>query len=163
MIALERLQRFPFFAFMEEKQLKVVANVAQEVHFNAGDEICEAHTPSDALYFLTQGSLLYYMVVTSEHQPDYRKEYFIGVINPEEIFGISSVIGPHIHTATLRADKPGRLIKINASALRALCEEDVQLHIGLMKAVAKTAMNRLEMTRVQLVTQMAVKLSEPAR
>lgn len=163
MIALERLERFPFFAFMEEKQLKAVASIAQEVHFNEGDEICKAHTPSDALYFLTHGSLLYYMVVTSEHLPDYRKEYFIGVINPEEIFGISSLIEPHIHTATLRADKPGRLIKINASALHALCEEDVHLHIGLMKAVAKTAMNRLEMTRVQLVAQMAGKLNEPIR
>ena len=163
MIALERLQRFPFFAFMDEKQLKVVANIAQEVQFDAGDVISEANTPSDALYFLTQGSLLYYMVVTTEHQPDYRKEYFIGVINPEEIFGISSLIEPHIHTATLRADKPGRLIKINGSALRALCEQDVQLHIGLMKAVAKTAMNRLEMTRVQLVAQMAERLKEPVR
>lgn len=163
MIALERLQRFPFFAFMDERQLKAVASIAQEQQFKAGDVISEANTPSDALCFLTEGSLLYYMVVTSEHQPDYRREYFIGVLNPEEMFGISSLIGPHIHTATLRADKPGRLIKIDASALQALCEQDVQLHIGLMKAVAKTAKNRLEMTRVQLVAQMTDKLTEPVR
>lgn len=163
MIALERLQRFPFFAFMEEQQLKAVAAIAQEIQFNEGDVICEAHTPSDDLCFLTQGSLLYYMVVTTEHQPDYRKEYFIGVINPEEIFGISSLIEPHIHTATLRAEKQGRLIKINGAALRALCEEDAHLCAGLMKAVAKTAKNRLEMTRVQLVAEMAEKVSEPAR
>lgn len=163
MIALERLQRFPFFAFMEEKQLKAVATIAQELQFNEGDVICEAHAPSDALFFLTHGSLLYYMVVLSENQPDYRKEYFIGVINPEEIFGISSLIEPHIHTATLRAEKPGRLIKIDASVLRALCEEDLRLSAGLMKAVAKAAKNRLEMTRVQLVAQMAEKLNEPAR
>lgn len=163
MIAPERLERFPFFAFMEYKQLKAVARIAQELQFSAGDEICEAHTPSDALYFLTEGSLLYYMVVTSEHQPDYRKEYFIGVINPEEIFGISSLIEPHVHTATLRAEKPGRLIKIDATALRALCEEDMQLSVDLMRAVAKATKNRLEMTRVQLVAQMAEKVNEPAR
>ena len=163
MIALERLQHFPFFAFMEEKQLKAVATIAQEVQFNAGDEICEAHTPSDALFFLTQGSLLYYMVVISEYQPDYRKEYFIGVVNPGEIFGISSLIEPHLHTATLRADKLSYVIKIDGSALRTLCEEDVHLSLGLMRAVAKTAMNRLEMTRVQLVAQMAEKLNEPTK
>lgn len=162
MIAPERLERFPFFAFMEYKQLKAVAAIAQELQFNAGDAICEAHTPSDALYFLTEGSLLYYMVVISEHQPDYRKEYFIGVVNPGEMFGISSLIEPHLHTATLRADKPSSMIKIDGSALRALCEEDLHLYVGLMKAVAKTAMTRLEMTRVQLVAQMAEKVKEPA-
>jgi CRP-like cAMP-binding protein len=163
MIALERLQHLPFFAFMEEKQLKALATIAQEVHFNAGDQICEAHTPSDTLYFLTQGSLLYYMVVISEYQPDYRKEYFIGVVNPGEIFGISSLIEPHLHTATLRADQPSWLIKIDGAALHTLCEQDVHLYLGLMKAVAKTAMNRLEMTRVQLVAQMAGKQNEPVK
>ncbi|MGZ9234351.1 MAG: Crp/Fnr family transcriptional regulator [Anaerolineales bacterium] len=163
MIAFERLRHLPFFAFMEEKQLKAVAAIALEVKFNAGDEICEAHTPSDALYFLTQGSLLYYMVVISDYQPDYRKEYFIGVVNPGEIFGIPALIEPHLHTATLRADRPSCVIKIDGSALRTLCEEDVHLSSGLMKAVAKTAMNRLEMTRVQLVAQMAGKPSELVR
>jgi hypothetical protein len=38
---------------------------------------------------------------------------------------------------------------------RALCEVDPQLSVGLMKAVAKAAMERLQMTRVLLVAQMA--------
>jgi CRP-like cAMP-binding protein len=163
MIAFERLRNLPFFAFMNEEQLKAIAAIAQELQFDAGDEICEAHTPSDALYFLTEGSLLYYMVVISEYQPDYRKEYFIGVVNPGEIFGISSLIEPHLYTATLRAERPSSVIKIDGLALRALCEEDVNLYLGLMKAVAKTAMNRLEMTRVQLVAQMAGKPKVPSR
>jgi CRP/FNR family cyclic AMP-dependent transcriptional regulator len=163
MIALERLHRFPFFAFMDEKELKAVATIAQELQFNAGDVICEANTPADALYFLTKGNLPYYMVVTSENIPDYRREYFIGEFNPEEIFGISALIEPYRYTATLRADKPCRVIKIDASALRALCEVDAHLSIGLMKAVAKASMDRLEMTRVQLVAEMAEKLNEPVK
>jgi CRP-like cAMP-binding protein len=55
----------------------------------------------------------------------------------------------------LRADKPCRVIKIDALALRALCEVDPQLSVGLMKAIAKAAMERLQMTRVQLVAEMA--------
>jgi CRP-like cAMP-binding protein len=163
MIALERLRNLPFFAFMDEKQLKAVATIAQDVRFKSGEEICEAHTPSDALYFLTEGSLLYYMVVVSQYQPGYRKEYFIGVVNPGEIFGISALIEPHLHTATLRAENNGSVIKIDGQALRALCEVNTDLALGLMKAVAKTAMSRLEMTRVQLVAQMAGMPKEPAR
>ncbi|MDP1548000.1 MAG: cyclic nucleotide-binding domain-containing protein [Anaerolineales bacterium] len=155
MISLERLQRFPFFAFMDEKELKAVATIARELQFNTGDVICEANTPADALFFLTRGNLPYYMVVTTENMPDYRKEYFIGEINPEEIFGISALIEPYRYTATLRADKPCSVIKIDASALRALCELDSYLSVGLMKAVAKAAMERLQMARVQLVAKMA--------
>jgi len=53
----------------------------------------------------------------------------------------------------LRAEEDCRVIKIDASALRALCEVDVNLSVGLMKAVAKSAMERLQMTRVQLVAE----------
>jgi hypothetical protein len=55
------------------------------------------------------------------------------------------------------------VIKINAPALRALCEVDTGLCNGLMKAVAKAAMDRLEMARVQLVAQLAETPLEPIR
>lgn len=154
MIPLELLHRFPFFSFMNEKELKAIATIAQEIQLDSGDILCEANTPANAFYFLTKGNLPYYIVVTTEHIPDYRQEYFVGYINPEEIFGISALIEPYYYTATLRADRPCRVIKIDAPALRALCEVDPQLSVGLMKAVAKAAMERLQMTRVQLVAAM---------
>lgn len=155
MIPLELLHRFPFFSFMNDKELKAIATIAEQLQLDAGDVLCEADTPANALYFLTKGHLPYYIAVTTEHIPDYRQEYFVGYINPEEIFGISALIEPYYYTATLRADKPCRVIKIDAPALRALCEVDPQLSVGLMRAVAKAAMERLQMTRVQLVAQMA--------
>ena len=163
MIPLELLRHFPFFSFMDDKELKAVATIAQELQFNAGDVIFEANTPADALYFLTKGHLPYYMVVTTENIPDYKKEYFIGDINPEEIFGISALIEPYQYTATLRADKLCRVIRIDASALRALCEVDLHLSVGLMKAIAKAAMERLGMTRIQLVAEMAEKANDPVQ
>jgi CRP-like cAMP-binding protein len=163
MIPIELLQRFSFFSFMDEKELRAVTKIASELQLNAGDVLCEANTPADALYFLIKGSLPYYMIVRTEHMPDYKQEYFIGDINPEEIFGISALIEPYQYTATLRADKPCRVIKIDASALRALCEVDSHLSVGLMKAVAKAAMERLQMARVQLATEMPEKLNEPVK
>jgi CRP-like cAMP-binding protein len=163
MISLELLHRFSFFSFMDEKELRAVTRIAQELQLKAGDVLCEANTPADALYFLTKGHLPYYMVVKTDHVPDYKREYYIGDINPEEIFGISALIEPYQYTATLRADRPCRVIKIDAQALRALCEVDTHLSVGLMKAVAKAAMERLQMTRVQLVAEMAEKSNEPVK
>jgi len=154
MVSLELLRRFPFFSFMDNKELKAVATIAQELHPKANEVLIKAEKPADALFFLIEGHLPYYMIVTTEHMPDYHKEYFIGYINPNEIFGISALIEPYQYTATLRVEESCHLIKIEAPALRALCEVDVHLSVGLMKAVARTAMERLQMTRVQLVTEM---------
>jgi CRP-like cAMP-binding protein len=154
MVSLELLHRFPFFSFMNDKELKAIAMIAHDRQLQPGDVLFEAKSPADTLYFLIQGNLPYYIVVTSEHMPDYHQEYFVGYINPEDIFGISALIEPYTYTTTLRAEKPCRVIEINAQALRALCEVDAQLSVGLMKAVARSAMERLNMTRVQLAAQM---------
>lgn len=154
MVPLELLRRFPFFSFMDDKELKAVATIAQELHPKAGEVLIESFKPANALFFLIDGHLPYYLVVTSEHMPDYRKEYFIGYINPKEIFGISALIEPYQYVATLRVEKSCRVIKIDAPALRALCEVDPHLSVGLMKAIAKSATERLHMTRVQLVAEM---------
>lgn len=162
MVPLQLLRRFPFFSFMNETELKAIAMIAEELNLDPGDVLVEANTRAHSLYFLTKGSLPYYMVVTSEHIPDYRQEYFVGYINPEDIFGISALLEPYSYTATMRADKPCTVIKIDAPALRALCEVDPQLSVGLMKAVAQAAMERLQMTRVLLVAQMAEGSNKPA-
>ena len=154
MVSLELLRRFPFYSFMNDTELKAVSRIAQEISLQAGEALIQSNTPADALYFLIEGHLPYYMDVTTERVPTYHKEYFVGYINPEELFGISALIEPYQFTATLRAEKPCRVIKIDASALRALCDVDSHLSVGLMKAVAKAAMERLIMTRVQLVAEM---------
>jgi hypothetical protein len=47
------------------------------------------------------------------------------------------------------------VIQIDAVSLRALCEVDTKLALGLYRAVAKTAMERLQTTRLQLAAAKA--------
>jgi CRP-like cAMP-binding protein len=155
MISPELLRRFPFFSFMDDKQLKAVAMIAEEKNYNHGEDVVANNTPASKLFFLVEGTASYYYIVTSEHDPYYKQEYFISDFNPGEVFGISALIEPFVFTASVRAEKPCRLIEINASALRALCEVDMQLSCGLMRAVAKAAMERLQQTRVQLIAAKA--------
>jgi len=151
MISPELLRRFPFFNFMDDTQLKAVAMIAEELTYEKDELIVEAGKPADHFFFLIDGSVAYFYHVTSEHDPYYNKDHFISDINPGEIFGISALIEPYIFTATMRTDKVSRIIQINASALRALCEVDLKLSVGLNRAVAKAAMERLQHTRAQLV------------
>jgi CRP-like cAMP-binding protein len=155
MISPELLRRFPFFNFMDDKQLKAVAMIAEEKSYENEEDIVENSSPAEKLFFLVDGNASYYYIVTSEHDPYYKQEYFISDFNPGEIFGISALIEPYVFTASVRGGKSCRLIEINAAALRALCEVDTTLNCGLMRAVAKAAMERLQYTRVQLVAAKA--------
>jgi CRP-like cAMP-binding protein len=151
MISHETLRRFSFFSFMNDAQLKAVAMIAEEKEYKIGEIILDANMPATSLYFLMEGSGAYYYIVTTEHDPYYKREYYISDFNPGEIFGISALIEPYTYTAAVRADKLCKVIKFEASALRALCEVDANLSSKLMHALAKAALERLEHTRVQLV------------
>ncbi len=151
MISPELLRRFLFFSFLDDAQLKAVAMIADEISYDKGAVIIEVGQPADALFVLIEGDVSYYLVATSEHDPYYKKEYFISKINPGEVFGASAMIEPYVYTATLQADKPSKAIKINAPALRALCELDLKLSCGLHRAIAQVMMERLQQTRIQLV------------
>lgn len=153
MISPELLRRFPFFNFMDDTQLKAVAMISEETTYEKDKLLVEAGKPANQFYFLIEGSVAYFYHVTTEHDPYYNKDYYISSINPGEIFGISALIEPYIFTATMSTEKVSRIIQINASALRALCEVDLRLSCGLSRAVAKAAMERLQHTRVQLVAR----------
>lgn len=151
MISTELLRRFPFFNFMDDAQLKAVAMIAEEKDYKKDEVIVDAGKPAAHFFFLIDGSVSHNAVVTTEHDPYYKKEYFVSSFNPGEIFGISALIEPYMFTATLRAEKATRVIQVDAPALRALCEVDTRLALGLNRSVAKAAMDRLQQTRVQLV------------
>jgi CRP-like cAMP-binding protein len=151
MISPELLRRFPFFGFMEDAQLKAVAMIAEEATYQKDEIIVEAGKPADNFFFLIEGNTAYYAVVTSEHDPYYRKEYFISDFNPGEIFGISALVEPYIYSATMKSSKTSRVIQIKASSLRALCEVDAKLSCGMNSAITKAAMERLKYIRLQLI------------
>ena len=151
MVSPKHLRRYDLFDFMGDKELETVAAIAKEKEYQEGDVIIESGQPADTFYFLADGSISYYFVVTIVHDPYYEKEYHISNINPGEMFGISALIEPYKYTATLRADKPSRVIEIGASDLRALCDADPKLAYGLMQAVAKASIERLQATRIQLI------------
>jgi len=153
MISPEMLRRYPFFNFMNDSELKAVAMIAEEVVFEKGAIIFNAKEPAVMLYFLEDGSATNFYVV--ENGGTTHKELYIGDINPGELFGISALIEPYVYTATMRADKKCRVIKIAAAALRAVCEVDTNLAYAFMQATAKTVMQRLEDTRVQLAAAQA--------
>ena len=150
MISPEILRRYPFFGLLDANQLRAVAMITDESDFKPGDTLLEENKPCSALYVLKEGSVDLYYTIKEEYKPGQVKEFSVGEINPGEAFGISALIEPYLSTTLARASSDGCLIKIDAAALRALCEVDQRLAYCMMRQIAKVAMERLAHTRVQL-------------
>jgi CRP/FNR family cyclic AMP-dependent transcriptional regulator len=150
MISPELLRRYPFFAFLDDAHQKAIAMITEEVTYANRETIFRENQPASALYLLVEGNVDLYFTVEEEYRPESRKEFLVGEINPGEPFAISALIEPYVLTATARAASPCRVLKVDAAALRALCEVDCRLGYTLMKHAAKAALERLHFTRVQL-------------
>jgi CRP-like cAMP-binding protein len=155
MISPELLRRYPFFGFLNDQQLKAVAMIAEEVAVGQGAIVVREGDKATALYFLMSGGLDLFYTVHEEFKPETAKEFFIEEINPGEIFGISALIEPHVLSASARSSADTNLIRIDEEGLLALFELDQGLAYAFMRQIAKTAMERLYATRVQLAAAWA--------
>jgi CRP/FNR family transcriptional regulator, cyclic AMP receptor protein len=155
MISPELLRRFPFFGFLDGSQLKAVAMLSEEMEVEKDTNIFETDQAAVALYVMMEGSIDLNYKVIDRDDPKIVKDFFISELNPGDIFGLSALLEPFKHTMTAKVNAPGKVIRIEASGLRALEELDAKLQAGLMKATALAAMERLHDTRIQLAAARA--------
>lgn len=146
MVSPELLRRYAFFRCLSEDQQKAIAMVTEEMHVGAGKELFLEGQPVEALYLLMEGNVDLYYSTSS----DPKDQFLVGEINPGEPFAISAMIEPYTFTATARVAAPSRVLRVDAKALRALCEVDPRMGYLLMKQIAAMAIERLHFVRVQL-------------
>lgn len=151
MISTELLRRRQFFSRLDELQRKAIAAITEDISFEKDVTLFEEGQDAESLYILIHGAVDLYL--TGGKDPS--KPLWVGQINPDEPFGISALIEPHVLTASARVTAPVRILKINGDALRALCEVDPRLSAILIHQVAKAAMERLHFVQVQLAASQA--------
>ena len=143
MITPELLRRYRFFWCMDDGQQKAVAMISQETAFSEGEAICRENETADHLFFLLEGS------VELSVTPGERR-LFVGDIAPGEPFGLSALLPDQTHTYTAQANKPSRVITIDAKELRSLCVSDCSLGLCLMQQVARATIEETRTTHMQL-------------
>lgn len=155
MISPELLRRYPFFAPYSDAQLREIAMLSDEITAEAGTTLFEECQAADWFYLLIDGGIDLYYKSEEQYHPKTKKEFSVGEINPGEVVAISAMIDPYVLNATARVSKDSRLIKTDAKAFRALFKKDPQLGYITMHQIAKSTMERLAFTRVQLAAAWA--------
>ncbi len=151
MISPELLRRSFIAAKLSDTQLKAIAMVAEEISCEAGTVLLEEGKDADWLYLLIRGGVDINFKSEDVHYPNGVKIFHVGEVNPGDLFGYSSMVDPYKYLASATASQACRIIRLDARALRALGDLDCGLGYALMQLIAKTAVERLLFTWVQLV------------
>ena len=150
MVSPEVLRRYPFFAQLDETELRAIATITTEASADAGAAIFEEDRPAEALFLLESGGVDLHHHAGNELTEGEARDFHVGHINPGEVFCISAVLEPFRTTASAVADGPTRFLRIDAAGLRALCEVHPQMSNFLVRRVAAALSRRLRDTRLLL-------------
>jgi CRP/FNR family cyclic AMP-dependent transcriptional regulator len=151
MVSTELLRRYPFFANLSDDQLRKIAMITEDRAIKDGETLFEGETGADLLYLLRTGGVELHYRVVDERGMETPQDLLVGVINPGEVFGISSLINPYRYTASGVVSESGAVLELDSAALRDLCQADVTMYALFLERVASTAVKRLHDTRVLLV------------
>lgn len=155
MISPETLKRYPFFGLLNEDQLNAIAIIAEPISWSSGATVFEYGNTAGSLYLLTEGAVDLYERSQDYHNPDRRKEFLVGEINPGELFGISALVSPYRVTASAVATKPSEGVRFDAARLHHLCQIEIDLENRILRQLAKTLYERLGYARIQLAAARA--------
>ncbi len=152
MVSSELLRRYPFFAMLNDEQLKAIALITEEKTYVKGTLLVKENAPANKLILLLEGDV---DLIFSGGGEGSVVNALVGSIAQGEILGVSSLIEPYTYICSARSTMPVKVIEIDGTAVRALMQVDTRLGYALMTNVAVAVLERLKYTQVELAAARA--------
>jgi CRP/FNR family cyclic AMP-dependent transcriptional regulator len=156
MVEPEIIARFANFSDFTDDEIKAMAILSNEEQYEPGQFIFYEGDEANKMYLLLQGQVE--MMLNTDAMGAQRE--VVMTVQPNEIFGWSSLVEPYKLTASARCATHVRAIGITAPGLRALMAVSCALGFRLLQRACQASSARLSATRVQLLS--AVR-PQPAR
>ena len=152
MITPEILRRYPFFALLNDEQLKALSMISEEKTYPKDALVVKEDTQANKLFLLLEGDV---DLVYSGGGEGAISNALVGTIAPGEMLGVSSLIEPYTYISSARATMPVKVVEIDGAAVRALIQVDKMMGFVLMQNVAAAVLERLKYTQVELAAARA--------
>lgn len=152
MVTIEILRRYPYFASLNEEQLKALAMISDEKTYPKDTILVKENMPATRLILLLEGDV---DLIYSGGGEGAISNALVGSVAAGEMLGVSSIIDPYTYISSARANVPVRVIDIDGVAVRALMQLDKSLGYALMNNVASSVLDRLKYTQVELAAARA--------
>lgn len=142
---LHSLQSLEFTKDLELHHLEKLATIATHVTFSEGSTIFREGDASELVYLIEEGEVSLVTQVPGHGQVT------VLTLGPGQLLGWSSLFPPQRKSAGAQTMEPTRVIAINATQLRELCQTDHSLGNSIMWRVAEIISIRLRAARTQLL------------
>ncbi len=140
------LQTIPWFQELNPEYFEKLAEISSVIEVDAGEDLFHQGDKQDFLYIILKGRVAIEIAIPGKGRTR------IYTAEPTEMLGWSSVT-PVVHQRTSSAVTvlPSILIRMSASELQNLCEQNHSLGYLVMRRIANVAASRLLVTRLQLL------------
>ncbi|MET9683784.1 cyclic nucleotide-binding domain-containing protein [Streptomyces coeruleorubidus] len=128
-------------------QRQRLMTLAREVSFPEDTRIFEAGGTADRFWVIRSGA------VSLDQQVNSLQRVTVASLGAGDLLGWSWLFPPYTWDFGAVAFSPVRAYEFDARAVLALCEEDPELGMTLVRNVAEVLAHRLEMTRGKLMEQ----------
>jgi CRP-like cAMP-binding protein len=145
------LQSNPWFSTLATPHLEILAGLATEQQWLAGQVVFREGDRHQQVYVILEGRM-----ALEIHVPN-RGRVTILTVGPDEILGWSAAVpGQRKKTASARAMQDTRALAFDAAALAAACEANHDLGYHIYRWLTNVIAGRLTATRLQLLDMYAV-------
>ena len=153
------LKQSDIFYQFTPTQLELVANLCQEVVFNAGDLIFQENSGSKELYVIAQGEVD--ILINRGMGNTEKKETAVARLRRGQSFGEVALVDEGLRSASARASqRDTRLLIIQREKLIILCETYPQLGYRLMYNLAADLAMKIRNTDLRIREQLLYKPSD---
>lgn len=139
------LSEHPFFAGLDDDMVSLLVGCATNVHYRTGEYLFHEGEPADRLFVVRRGR-----VALDVHMPG-QTERVVDTVDEGAVVGWSWLVPPYRWFFDARAVQEVSAVAMDASCLRAKCEEDPAVGYALMQRVAGVMYHRLQSARVRLL------------
>ena len=143
------MQEHPFFEGLGPAALELLAGCAANESFPAGEVFVREGGPADKFYLLRHGT------VAQEIRVPGRDPLIVETLGKGDILGWSWIVPPFRWTFDARALELVRAISLDATCVRAKCEQDHSLGYDLYQRMVPVISRRLKAVRLRLVDMYA--------
>lgn len=155
------LKQSDIFYQFTPTQLELVANLCQEVVFQAGEIILKENSSSKELYIIAQGEveiLINPSIVRPNSDKKKRTDSVIAVLRRGQSFGEVALVDEGLRSASARAgQKEAHLLVISRDKLIMLCDTYPQLGYRLMYNLAADLAMKIRNTDLRIREQLLYK------
>ena len=159
MISTEVLKRYPFFASLNNGQLKTLADLAEVHETEAGHHFFQEGDELGTFYLVVEGNVAIVIRVTDQSvtQPLsnqltnnlINKDVTVSSVGEGEVFGWSALVPPYTSTARAKATTSCRVIEFDCRKLRPFFEDDCRFAYKMLLKAAQVIRSRLRDQRIE--------------